>query len=68
MGLVSPPVGICRIKVPEDLLNLKARLNQILADHSGKTVKQVEKATDRDNFLSAQEAVDFGLVDKLIAP
>jgi ATP-dependent Clp protease protease subunit len=50
----------------KEILQLKERLNGILAHHSGKTIKQVEKATDRDNFLSAQESVDFGLVDKII--
>ena len=50
----------------KEILQLKERLNGILAHHSGKTVKQVEKATDRDNFLSAEESVEFGLVDKII--
>jgi len=50
----------------KEILHLKQRLNGILAHHSGKTVKQMEKATDRDNFLSAQESVDFGLVDQII--
>ncbi|MGB0685339.1 MAG: ATP-dependent Clp protease proteolytic subunit [Planctomycetota bacterium] len=50
----------------KEILQLKERLNGILAHHSGKTIKQVEKATDRDNFLSAEESVEFGLVDKII--
>lgn len=49
-----------------EILQLKARLNEILARHTGQGVKAIEKATDRDNFLSAQEAKDFGLVDQII--
>jgi len=48
------------------ILKIKDRLNGILAKHSGKTVKQVEKDSDRDNYMSAQEALKYGLVDKII--
>ncbi|KAA3607792.1 MAG: ATP-dependent Clp protease proteolytic subunit [Planctomycetota bacterium] len=50
----------------KEILTLKQRLNGILAHHTGKSLKQIEKDTDRDNFLSAQESVDYGLVDKVI--
>jgi len=50
----------------KEILHLKKTVNAILASHSGKTTKQIEKATDRDNFLSAEEAVEFGLVDIII--
>jgi len=50
----------------KEILHLKSTLNGILGKHSGKTAKQIEKATDRDNFLSATEAVEFGLVDQII--
>ena len=50
----------------KEILKLKKSLNGILAHHCDKKVKEIEKATDRDNFLSAQEAVDFGLVDQVI--
>jgi ATP-dependent Clp protease protease subunit len=50
----------------KEILHLKQRLNGILAHHSGKKVAEIEKATDRDNFLSAEEAVAFGLVDQVI--
>ncbi len=50
-----------------EVLTLKARLNQILADHTGQTVEQIEKDTDRDNFMSSDEAVDYGLVDMVLA-
>ncbi len=49
-----------------EILQLKVRLNEILARHSGQTLKAIEKATDRDNFLSAEESKSFGLVDQII--
>jgi ATP-dependent Clp protease protease subunit len=50
----------------EEILKLKKTLNQILANHSGKTIQQVEQDTDRDKFLSADEAKEYGLVDEVI--
>ena len=49
-----------------ELLKLKEKLNQILAEHTGKSLEQIERDTDRDNFMSAQEATDYGLIDKVI--
>ncbi len=48
------------------ILNLKKRLNKILAHHTGRNLQQIEKDTDRDFYLSAQDAVKYGLVDKII--
>lgn len=48
------------------ILKLKANLNKILAKHTGKSITQIEKDTDRDNFMSAEEAKKYGLVDKVI--
>ena len=48
------------------MLKLKQRLNSILAHHSGQTYEVVEKACDRDNFMSAEEAKAFGLVDEVV--
>jgi len=48
------------------MYGLKGRLNKILAHHTGKTEKQVEKDADRDNYMSAEEAVKYGLVDKVL--
>ena len=45
---------------------IKKRMNRIMAENCGRTVEEVTAATERDNFLSAQEALDFGLVDKII--
>lgn len=50
-----------------ELLKLKAKLNELLAEHCGKDIKQIECDTDRDNFMSAQEAMEYGLIDKVIA-
>jgi ATP-dependent Clp protease, protease subunit len=51
----------------QEILRLKDRLNEILAKHSGQTIERVGKDTDRDNFMSAQQAKDFGLVDQVVA-
>ena len=50
-----------------EILTLKDKLNQIMADHTGQDLEVIAQDTDRDNFLSAQEAVDYGLVDKIIS-
>ncbi|MCA8912235.1 MAG: ATP-dependent Clp protease proteolytic subunit [Planctomycetes bacterium] len=50
----------------KEILRLKKYLNQILADASGKKLNQVEKDTDKDYFLSAAEAKDYGLIDDVI--
>ena len=50
----------------KEILYMKKIVNEILAKHTGQTVKKIEKDTDRDNFLNAEEAVKYGLVDKII--
>ena len=49
------------------MLNLKQRLNTIISQHTGRPVDQVEQDCDRDNFMSAMEAKDYGLVDEVVA-
>ncbi len=49
----------------EHILKIKAKLNKILAENTGKTIETVEKDTDRDNYLSAEEALEYGLIDKI---
>ena len=49
-----------------EILFLKGRLNEILAEHTGQKVEQIERDTDRDNFLAADDAVRYGLVDKVM--
>ena len=51
----------------KEILFLKERLNEILAKHSGQSIQTIEKDTDRDNFLSAEDSVKYGLVDKVLA-
>ena len=50
----------------EHILKTKKKLNQILADNAGKPVEEVEKDTDRDNWISADEAKEYGLIDEVI--
>jgi ATP-dependent Clp protease protease subunit len=50
-----------------EIIKLKRRLNEILAKHTGKPLEQVEKDTDRDYFMSAEEAIAYGLVDKIVS-
>ncbi len=50
----------------EEILRMKEQLNKIMAKNCGKTPKQIEKDTERDNFMSAEEAVKYGLIDEVI--
>jgi ATP-dependent Clp protease protease subunit len=50
----------------KEILFLKQRLNEMLAKHTGQPLERIERDTDRDNFLSAQAAVEYGLVDKVL--
>jgi ATP-dependent Clp protease protease subunit len=50
----------------KEILFLKGKLNEIMAKHTGQKIETVEKDTDRDNFLSADQAVQYGLVDKML--
>lgn len=49
-----------------EMRRIKAMLNEILAKNTGKTLKQIEKDTDRDNFMSSEEAVKYGLIDEVV--
>ena len=51
----------------KELLKLKAKLNQLLAEHCGRTLDELERDTDRDNFMSAEEAQAYGLIDQVLA-
>lgn len=50
----------------KELLRIRQMLNEILAERTGKSLEQIESDTERDNFMSAREAVEYGLVDKVI--
>ena len=51
----------------KEILYLRSRLNEILAEQTGQSVEVIERDTDRDNFMSAAQSVSYGLVDKVIA-
>ena len=51
----------------KEILSMKKKLNEILAFHTGKEVDQLEKDTERDNFMNGEEAKDYGLIDKVIS-
>ena len=51
----------------KDIMRRKARMNSILANHTGQPVEKIDRDTDRDYILQAQESVDYGLVDQVIA-
>jgi ATP-dependent Clp protease, protease subunit len=50
----------------KDILRMRQRLNQILANHSGQPIEKIEKDTDRDYILSSADAVEYGIVDQVI--
>jgi ATP-dependent Clp protease protease subunit len=50
----------------QEILTIKQRLNSLLAEHTGQPLEVVERDTDRDNFMSAQQSVDYGLVDAVL--
>jgi len=50
----------------EKILRTKARLNKILAENTGKSVEDIREASERDNFMTADEAKDFGIIDNVI--
>ncbi len=51
----------------KEILYLKQTLNLLLAEHTGKNIEQISEDTDRDHFLSPQEAVEYGLIDKVVS-
>ena len=50
----------------KEVLELKRRLNEIMARHTGQTLKQIEKDLERDNFMSGEDAVKYGLIDTML--
>lgn len=51
----------------KEILYIKEKLNRLLSEHTGQDLEQVAKDTDRDNFMSADAAVDYGIVDKVLS-
>ncbi|MGN1194782.1 MAG: ATP-dependent Clp protease proteolytic subunit, partial [Acutalibacteraceae bacterium] len=52
--------------VADHILRTKQKLNKILAENTGKSIETIAQDTERDNFMSAEEALDYGLVDKVL--
>jgi ATP-dependent Clp protease protease subunit len=50
----------------EEIIRIRKRLNEILAKHTGKSFEQIQKDTDRDRFMTAEEAVSYGMADKVL--
>ena len=71
--MIHQPLGGARgqateIKIVADhILKTRDKLNKILAENTGRSVEEIARDTERDNYLSAQEAMEYGLVDKVIA-
>jgi len=70
--MIHQPLGGARgqvtdVRIQADrLLKTKETLNRILSERTGKDIETIEKDTDRDNFMDPQEALDYGLIDKII--
>ncbi len=50
----------------EEILTIRRQMNQILASHTGRTENEVERNTERDRFMSAQEALEYGIIDRIV--
>lgn len=50
----------------ENIIKTKKKLNQILAENTGRSIEEIERDTDRDHFMSADEALEYGIIDKVI--
>ena len=71
---VPSPKEICKVlddyvigqKFAKEILSLKERLNKIYSKHTGKSVNEISDALERDNFMTAEEAKKFGLIDSVV--
>ena len=71
---VPSPKEICNVlddyvigqKLAKEILSLKERLNKIYSKHTGKSVSEISEALERDNFMTAEEAKKFGLIDSVV--
>jgi ATP-dependent Clp protease, protease subunit len=70
--MIHQPLGGARGQASDieiqakEILYLKGRLNQMMADHTGQPLSRIEADTDRDNYMSSEEAVKYGLIDKVL--
>jgi ATP-dependent Clp protease protease subunit len=51
----------------KEILKIREQLNQLLADHSGQSIDTIGNDTERDNFMSAEKAADYGLIDEVLS-
>ena len=71
--MIHQPLGgaqgqATEIKIVDDhIIKIRERLNRILAENTGRPIEEIARDTERDNYLTAQEAMEYGLVDKVIA-
>ncbi len=71
--MIHQPLGgakgqVTEIKIAaEHIIKIKNKLNKILANNTGQSIKKIENDTERDNYMSADEAIKYGIVDKIIA-
>ena len=71
--MIHQPLGGARGQATDieiqakQILRIKATLNKILSENTGKPIEIIERDTDRDNYMTAQEALEYGLVDKIVA-
>ena len=71
--MIHQPLGGARGQATDieiqakQILRIKATLNQILAENTGKAIEIIERDTDRDNYMTAQDALEYGLIDKIVA-
>ena len=50
----------------KEILSIKDKLNRIMSEHTGQPLERLERDTDRDNFMSSEEAAEYGLIDKVL--
>ena len=53
--------------VPREILDARDRLNHILAKHTGQSIEKIAKDTDRDNFMTGEQAIAYGLIDSVLS-
>lgn len=71
--MIHQPLGGARGQATDieieakEILRMKTMLNGLLAEHTGQDIKRIEEDTERDNFMSAQQAMEYGLIDKVVS-
>ena len=72
--MIHPPLGGARGQATdiaiqaEQIMRIKRKMNELLSKHTGQTIKTIEKDVERDHYMTADEALKYGLIDEIIAP